>query len=59
MLKAGGSNMRRGRFIGRGGKGLGPGGVCRCPNCGYTEPHKTGIPCFTRKCPRCGTRLVR
>jgi len=49
----------RGRFVGRGGKGLGHGGYCVCPSCGYTEPHKIGTPCFSRKCPKCGKTLTR
>ena len=46
----------RGRF-GRGG--LGPGGECYCPNCGYREPHQAGVPCYTKKCPKCGTPMAR
>jgi len=49
----------RGRFISMGGKGLGPNGYCICPACGYTEPHVTGQPCFSKVCPICGTRLTR
>jgi len=50
---------RRGRFSSIGGRGLGPGGECVCPSCGYTEPHQIGQPCLTRVCPKCGMRLVR
>jgi len=49
----------RGRFRGTGGKGLGPGGVCFCPKCGYTETHGTGTPCYQKKCPKCGTVMDR
>ncbi|MBC7231514.1 MAG: hypothetical protein H5T74_14130 [Actinobacteria bacterium] len=50
----------RGRGGGRpaGGRGLGGTKVCRCPRCGYTEPHTRGIPCFTRSCPKCGARMA-
>ena len=51
--------MRRGRFGLFGGRGLGPGGECYCPSCGYTEPHVAGQPCMFKTCPRCGGRLVR
>ena len=51
-----------GRWGGRGlggGYRLGPDGECICPNCGYREPHKRGIPCYTIKCPRCGALMTR
>ncbi len=41
----------------RGGQGT-PGTLkCRCPSCGHTEPHTRGVPCYTRKCPKCGSRM--
>lgn len=46
----------RGRF---GRRGLGPGGECYCPNCGYRESHQAGVPCYTKKCPRCGAPMTR
>jgi len=49
-----------GRAGGRGlGGGIGPGGECYCPNCKYSEPHQRSIPCFSKKCPRCGAPLTR
>lgn len=39
--------------------GLGPGGTCVCNNCGYTEAHSVGVPCFNKKCPKCGITLSR
>ncbi|RLI87234.1 MAG: hypothetical protein DRP01_02390 [Archaeoglobales archaeon] len=48
-----------GRRRGRGPGGLGPSGFCVCPKCGYREPHEMGIPCRKKKCPNCGTTLVR
>jgi len=42
-----------------GRKGLGPGGECYCPNCGYSERHTTAQPCFQKKCPKCGAAMDR
>lgn len=42
-----------------GGKGLGLGGNCVCPNCGTTVPHQRQVPCTSVNCPKCGSRLVR
>ena len=39
--------------------GLGPGGVCVCLKCGYSEPHQLAQPCTLKKCPRCGSNLIR
>ncbi|MDD5510960.1 MAG: hypothetical protein PHI12_09120 [Dehalococcoidales bacterium] len=39
--------------------GLGPGGICKCPNCGYEEEHKTSEPCGQIECPKCGARMGR
>ena len=41
------------------GSGLGLGGACRCPSCKYSMPHKRGVPCYTLKCPKCGTKMTR
>ena len=55
-----GRGMGRGGGRGRGGGvGAGPGGTCVCPNCGQREPHQLGVPCFDRKCPKCGTAMTR
>jgi len=51
-----GGGQGRGRGAGR---GLGSGGDCLCPNCGHREPHQLGVPCYTRKCPKCGALLTR
>ena len=53
----GGRGQGRGRRTG--GFGLGPGGECVCPNCGHREPHQLGVPCYARKCPKCGTPMTR
>jgi len=44
---------------GRGAGFAGPGGKCICPNCGYRENHQMGVPCNTKKCPKCNTQMVR
>jgi len=58
--RCGGGGFGRcgGRGLG-GGYGLGPNGECLCPNCGYREPHQRGVPCYTRKCPKCGALMTR
>ena len=48
----------KGRGFG-GGYGQGPGGMCRCANCGHTEPHQLGVPCYDKKCPKCGANMAR
>jgi len=35
------------------------GGECRCPNCGHRELHTLGIPCNTKRCPKCGSLMTR
>jgi hypothetical protein len=39
--------------------GLGPGGRCRCPECGTDIRHETGEPCNNMKCPKCGAAMGR
>lgn len=59
-LGRGGSGQGKGRGMGGGNKaGVGPAGACICPKCGYREEHTTGERCLDRKCPKCGTQLVR
>ena len=51
---------RAGRGRGQGGGfAQGPSGECRCPNCGFQEPHQVGVPCFNKKCPKCGSPMTR
>jgi len=51
-----GRNNRRG--LG-GGFARGPDGECICPNCGHRELHQLGVPCYNRKCPKCGSLMTR
>lgn len=55
-MKGGG----RGRGRGRGGQrqGMGPAKECRCPKCGFTQPHVPGNPCANQTCPKCGTGMI-
>jgi len=61
-MGAGGGQGRGqgGRRAGRGGGPLAAGknGYCVCPQCGQKETHR-GAPCFERKCPTCGTAMIR
>ena len=51
---------RAGRGRGQGGGfAQGPGGECRCPNCNYKEAHQLGVPCYDKKCPKCGAPMTR
>lgn len=52
-----GLGMRRGRMGSP--KAAGPIGQCICPHCGYKEQHERGVPCWQKKCPQCGTPMIR
>jgi hypothetical protein len=39
------------------GRGLGGSMICRCKGCGYSQPHRRGVPCSSFTCPKCGKRL--
>ena len=57
------SNNRDGRGMGGGqgmGKDRGQGtGRIVCTKCGHREPHERGVPCMQKKCPQCGSTLIR
>ncbi|MEA2035962.1 MAG: DUF134 domain-containing protein [Nanoarchaeota archaeon] len=49
-----------GRGMGMGaGRGFGGPAICKCPKCGKEAPHARGEPCVKRKCPECGSMMVR
>jgi len=60
-LSGGGIGQGAGQGRGRKGSPLAAGvvGTCLCPKCGQTEPHERGVPCVERKCPKCGTAMIR
>jgi hypothetical protein len=37
----------------------GPSGNCICPQCRTKTIHERGVPCTERKCPNCGTLMIR
>ena len=48
--------------VGRRGKGLGfgrPAMTCVCTKCGHKEPKTKGMRCIDRKCPKCGSQMMR
>ena len=69
MGRGRGSSGRRGGSAGRGGgrgpgrmggpSAAGPGGNCVCPSCGHRESHGVGVPCYQKKCPKCGAQMTR
>lgn len=73
MIQPTGPGMGRGRGIGQGqGRGIGqgrgrmggqfsagPGGICKCPNCGHEQQHVRGQPCYESRCPKCNTPMQR
>ncbi len=46
---------RMGRGMGFGG----PASACICPACGHKEPKIRGVPCTSKKCPKCSTIMIR
>jgi hypothetical protein len=59
-----GGGMGRGKGGGGGGRmggpaAAGPGGECVCSACGHHEPHVRGVPCASRKCPKCNAPMTR
>ena len=60
MQRWGGGGFGRGGRRGLGGGfSRGPGGDCICSNCGHREPHQLATPCYSKKCPKCGTSMTR
>jgi predicted DNA-binding protein (UPF0251 family) len=50
-----GSSGRSGR---RRGRVFGGSMECVCPECGKKTPHERGVPCFSIKCPKCGSPMA-
>jgi predicted DNA-binding protein (UPF0251 family) len=49
-----------GNYTMRGGRGFGgPASECVCPKCGHKEPKERGVPCISKKCPKCSMSMVR
>ena len=55
-----------GNGSGNGGRGrmggpfaAGPGGNCKCTQCGAVVPHQQGQPCNQARCPNCGSQMTR
>ncbi len=65
MVQPTGRGLGLGRSRGAGGRGRmggfaeGPGGICKCPKCGYEEPQIRGQPCMNKKCPKCQSPMIR
>ncbi len=54
------NKIKRG-FVPGIGRGFSPQGAtmeCVCPNCNTKAPHTRGVPCFTIKCPKCGSQMA-
>jgi predicted DNA-binding protein (UPF0251 family) len=58
-----GRGFGMGRGFGSGGRmggfAAGPSGNCVCPKCGYKEQHQLSMPCYQKKCPKCGSPMTR
>ena len=55
-----GGGFGRGNHRGLGGGfARGPDRECICPNCGHHELHQIGVPCYSRKCPKCGAPMTQ
>ena len=55
-----------GQGAGRSSKGrmggpsaAGPGGICKCPECGHEQAHIRGQSCNQIKCPKCDKIMTR
>lgn len=33
-------------------------GDCMCPSCGFSMPQESGVQCYNKHCPRCGTIMT-
>jgi predicted Fe-Mo cluster-binding NifX family protein len=53
-----GAGMRSGRGL-CAGDGADTDSVCVCPQCSHREPHERGIPCTQKRCPACGSAMIK
>lgn len=53
------ASSNRGKKGGCVGFAAAPSGYCLCPICGQTLTHYIGVPCYQKKCPKCGTPMTR
>ncbi len=61
-IKIEGGNYTMMEIRGGKGRGLGLGRrsmSCVCPVCGHSEQKERGVPCAGRKCPECGSFMIR
>ena len=59
MPRGGGGFGRSGHRGLGGGFSRGPVGYCICPNCGQRLPHEIAVPCYSKKCPKCNSPMMR
>ena len=49
-----------GKGMGGGNKpGAGPTGYCVCTSCGHKIAHQVNERCMDKKCPKCGSQMIR
>lgn len=58
-IKIEGGNYKMVQGKGRGMGFGGPSNSCVCISCGYNEIKQRGIPCRSKKCPKCGAVMAR
>ena len=59
MPRRDGTGPIGGRGAGRRFNRMGSDGICKCPKCGYEQPHVIGQPCNQTKCPKCNVLMTR
>ena len=54
-----GQGTGKGRGRNTQGAGYGGGGTCNCTSCDTIINHQRGKPCYSLKCPSCGSEMMR